>query len=56
MKSIVDVKSTYLMYTVFALEIVIYASEILRYNYAKKKTNTRFFLKILSLLHTYSDL
>ena len=40
MKSIVDVKSTYLMYTVFALGIVIYASEILRYNYAKKKPKT----------------
>lgn len=46
MKSIVDVKSTYLMYTVFALGIVIYASEILRYNYAKKKPNKhKIFLK-----------
>ena len=56
MKSIVDVRSTYLMYTVFALGIVIYDSEILRYNYAENKKHNNVFFKILSLLHTHSDL
>lgn len=45
MKSIVDVRSTYLMYTVFALGIVIYASEILRFNYAENNKHNNVFLK-----------